>query len=205
MAFRTFADTDEAAAYVASLDERWPDRSAGQGASEPRPGFLVGGSAPGRRVLFRRRRIGDARSWRTILPSATSASTFRPRCWSWRTSTSRPTPTGPPGSKPTSTRTAGWRNCRTGGRLYVAAIAARPGRRDRGGAHRPAGCRTTLRPAAALSMPTCCPDPSPDARAQSGPDVGRTSPRHADGRGLRRWRNARSKSVRSAVSGRSLP
>jgi SAM-dependent methyltransferase len=27
MAFRTFADTAEAAAYVASLDERWPDRS----------------------------------------------------------------------------------------------------------------------------------------------------------------------------------
>ncbi len=27
MAFRTFADTHEAAAYVASLDERWPDRS----------------------------------------------------------------------------------------------------------------------------------------------------------------------------------
>jgi len=27
MAFRTFADTTEAAAYVASLDERWPDRS----------------------------------------------------------------------------------------------------------------------------------------------------------------------------------
>ncbi|MCC6454029.1 MAG: class I SAM-dependent methyltransferase [Caldilineaceae bacterium] len=28
MAFRTFADTDEAAAYAASLDERWPDRAA---------------------------------------------------------------------------------------------------------------------------------------------------------------------------------
>ena len=27
MAFRTFADTVEAATYVASLDERWPDRS----------------------------------------------------------------------------------------------------------------------------------------------------------------------------------
>lgn len=28
MAFRTFADLDEATAYAASLDERWPDRSA---------------------------------------------------------------------------------------------------------------------------------------------------------------------------------
>jgi ubiquinone/menaquinone biosynthesis C-methylase UbiE len=28
MAFRTFVDTDDAATYVASLDERWPDRRA---------------------------------------------------------------------------------------------------------------------------------------------------------------------------------
>lgn len=59
MAFRTFADTDEAAVYAASLDERWPERAAVMAhlSNQLRPGahhvveFCAGAGALAHRLL----------------------------------------------------------------------------------------------------------------------------------------------------------